>query len=292
MIVTSSSPDKGVTIFKFHPKKLGKGHFMRILNCSDIHIDSKLCDRDLLRKHCEEADYIKIFGDLFDLMQGRGDKRRSYSDLKDKHKATNYIDTVVQDAVQFFKPFAKKLLYVGLGNHETSVILNTGTNPLSAFCMMMRMEGSNVVEGTYQGFIVDSFVKVNEKDGNTNSIVTAFHHGHGGAPQKTEGTLDIEGDKAKYPGVDIVVKGHNHFKWHNPGQTSYWLNRRYCVEKRVQHHVRLGTYKASKFTDGWEVEKGFKPTPLGGYFIDYKFQQHPTGNSYNIKTLFEIQSAD
>jgi len=290
MEVTNAYPDKGVTVFRYSPKNLKNGRLMRILNCSDIHLDSHQCDRELLKKHCDEADYIKIYGDLFDLMQGRNDKRRSLSDLKDKYKASNYIDEVVKDAAEFFKPYAKKLIFVGQGNHESSVIHNIGTNPLSAFCLLMRMYGSNVVEGTYQGYIVDQF-KQPTGTGNMNTITTAFHHGSGGAPQKTEGTLEIEGDKAKFPNADLVMKGHNHFKWHNPGQTRYWLNKNYKVEKRVQHHIRLGTYKASKFTDGWEVEKGFKPTPLGGYFIDYIIQR--TGNDSDAaKIIFEVKSAE
>lgn len=290
MKVSFSQPDSGVTIFRFEPNKLKVGHFIKILNCSDIHLDSKECNRELLKKHCDEADYIKIYGDLFDLMQGRNDKRRSLSDLKDKYKASNYIDEVVKDAVEFFKPYAKKLLFVGLGNHCTSVIHNIGTNPLSAFCLLMRMAGSNVVEGTYQGYIVDTFKYPYGGTGNLNNIVTAFHHGSGGAPQKTEGTLEIEGDKAKFPNADIVMKGHNHFKWHNPGQTRYWLNNHYRIEKRVQHHVRLGTYKESKFTDGWEVEKGFKPTPIGGYFVNYRIYKDSTTKMTRVK--FEIIPAE
>lgn len=289
MDVKFSQPDSGVTVFRFEPKNLKKQRLVRVLNCSDLHIDSKQCDRELLKKHCEEADYIKIYGDLFDLMQGRNDKRRSLSDLKDKYKASNYVDEVVKDAVEFFKPYAKKLLFVGLGNHETSVIHNIGTNPLSAFCLLMRIHGSNVVEGTYQGYIVDSF-KDPFGTGNLNIVTTAFHHGSGGSPQKTEGTLEIEGDKAKFPNADIVMKGHNHFKWHNPGQTRYWLNKNYKIEKRVQHHVRLGTYKEARFTDGWEVEKGFKPTTLGGYFVDYNIVF--IGENKSARVSFEIQSAE
>ena len=288
--MTIEQPDKGVTLIKYEPKRT-VGKFMRVLNCSDIQIDSKECDRDLLEKHCKEADYIKIYGDLFDLMQGKHDKRRSYSDLKDQYKASNYIDEVVKDAVEFFKPFAKKLIFASLGNHETSVINNLGTNPLSAFCMLMRMHGSPVVEGTYQGYIVEQFKIHPEANGSGNAkgtLITAFHHGSGGAPQKTEGMLEMEGDKAKFPNADIVMKGHNHFKWHNPGQTRFWLNRNHKIEKKVQHHVRLGTYKQSKVTDGWEIEKGFKPTPIGGYFVDY-ILNHARPEGYNVS--FQILDA-
>lgn len=287
MKVTYSQPDKGVVVFRYEPAKLLEGHLLKILSCSDIHIDSKECNRELLKKHCEEANYIRIYGDLFDLMQGKHDKRRSYSDLKDKYKTSNYVDEVIKDAALFFKPYAKKLLFVSWGNHETSVIQNLGTNPISAFCLLMRMYGSNVVEGTYQGFVVDTFKMPYNKMGNLNTITTAYHHGSGGAPQKTEGTLEIEGDKAKFPNADIIVKGHNHFKWHNPGQTRLWLNKSYKIEKKVQHHVRLGTYKESKITDGWEIEKGFKPTPIGGYFFNYIIWRD--GNSKKVR--FEIQDA-
>lgn len=285
-----TKPDNGVTLLKYEPPKLKVGQLFTVLNCSDIHIDSKECDRELLKKHCEKADFIKIYGDLFDLMQGKHDKRRSYSDLKDRYKASNYIDEVIKDAVEFFKPFANKLLFVSYGNHETSVINNLGTNPISAFCMLMRMHGSNVVEGSYQGYIVEQFKKPSKStSGNINIIITAYHHGHGGAPQKTEGVLEMEADKAKFPNADIIMKGHNHFKWHNPGQTRYWLNKNYKIDKKVQHHVRLGTYKNSKITDGWEIEKGFKPTPIGGYFVKYYLDIDPKVDDYRVR--FEIQDA-
>lgn len=286
MTVTVKQTQRGVYLFRYTIKPKA-GDKIKILNISDVHLDSEKCDRDLLKSHCEKADFIKIYGDLFDLMQGKHDRRRSYSDLKDKHKAINYIDLVVMDAVEFFAPFAKKLIFVSLGNHESSVVANTGTNPLSVFSSRLRLEhGSNVVEGSYQGFIIDSFFQQNTQKKIIGSYITAYHHGHGGAPQKTEGTLEIEGDKAKYPNADIIVKGHNHFRWHNPGQTRYWLNTSYFVEERVQHHVRLGTYKRPEFTDGWSVEKGFKPTSVGGYFFNYElYAKNSKGYKMNLEIV-------
>lgn len=291
MKIITEQPDKGVFVFNYHGFKKSVGRIIRILNCSDVHIDSKDCNRELLKKHLEQCDYVKIYGDLFDLMQGKHDKRRSHSDMKNQYLKSNYIDKVVLDAVEFFKPYAKKLLFVGLGNHETSVISNAGTNPISAFCMMMRMHGSEVIEGTYQGFIVDHIKDPRPSNKNAGFTVKyAFHHGHGGAPQKTEGTLEIEGDKAKFPNVDIIVKGHNHFKWHNPGQTRFWLTEKGKVIKKVQHHIRLGTYKESNFTEGWSVEKGFKPNATGSYFIDYNYTTDANHKGYVLS--FDVISAD
>ena len=48
---------------------------------SDVHWDSKDCDRKLLKKHLnsalEQDAAIIIIGDFFDLMEGRNDMRRS-----------------------------------------------------------------------------------------------------------------------------------------------------------------------------------------------------------------------
>lgn len=283
--VTSEVTDKGVVCFRYNLDKKIIGHILKVLNISDVHLDSKSCNKELLKKHCEQADYIKIYGDLFDLMQGKHDKRRSNSEMKDIYLKSNYIDQVVKDAVDFFKPYAKKLIFVSLGNHETSVIANAGTNPISAFCLLMRMEGSPVIEGTYQGFITDRFIQGNSMY----SFITAYHHGYGGNAKKTEGALEMEEDKAKYPNADLVVKGHNHYRWHNPGQTRYWLTTRGKIEKKVQHHLRLGTYKEGNATEGWEVEKGFKPISTGGWFINYEMFIDDDGKSYAMK--FKVEEA-
>lgn len=282
------SPERGVYVHTFAIKR-NNAFSMKVLHCSDVHIDSSDCDRDLLKKHLEQADYVKIFGDLFDLMQSKHDKRRSYNELKEKYKSDNYIDLVVEDAVDFFKPYAKKIIFVSLGNHETSVIKNTGTNPISIFCSRLRSYGSQVIEGSYAGFQVDRF----ENDGKfVDKKVYYYHHGHGTNAQKTEGTLELDGDKARVPNADIVLKGDNHYKWHNPGQTSVWLNGMFRMESKVQHHIRLGTYKKFTFTDGWAVQKGLKPTSIGGWFINYRHLiTGKTRASRTHKIVFDVQDA-
>ena len=53
---------------------------------SDLHIDNPKCDRKLLTKVMNQAleknALILIFGDLFCLMQGKGDPRRSKADIR------------------------------------------------------------------------------------------------------------------------------------------------------------------------------------------------------------------
>ena len=73
----------------------------RFLLLSDLHIDNPKCDRKLLMKVFnqakEENAIIFIFGDLFCLMQGKGDPRRSKADIRPEHNKPNYIDAVVKE---------------------------------------------------------------------------------------------------------------------------------------------------------------------------------------------------
>ena len=62
---------------RFVSKTYNQEH--KFLLMSDIHIDSRKCDRALLKKHLDQAKAegagVFIFGDLFDAMQGKYDPR-------------------------------------------------------------------------------------------------------------------------------------------------------------------------------------------------------------------------
>ena len=88
-------------------KRKGEQHFLFI---SDIHYDAIKCDRDLLHRHLEEAQELGagvfIFGDLFDLMQGRFDPRGNYSELRPEYKSCIYVDEVIQDVGEKLAKYA------------------------------------------------------------------------------------------------------------------------------------------------------------------------------------------
>ncbi len=60
--------------------------------------------------------------------------------------------TVVNDAVKWFKPYAKHIALIGYGNHETSVIRHVEFDALQMFVMLLNHEcGSDVQLGGYGG---------------------------------------------------------------------------------------------------------------------------------------------
>ena len=99
-------------------------------------------DRSTLQNHLEEAKkrYAKVIvnGDFFCLMQGRGDPRRSKGDIRPEHNNGRYLDSIVDTAVEWFKPYADLILLVGYGNHETSIIQYQETDILLRFATILN----------------------------------------------------------------------------------------------------------------------------------------------------------
>ena len=70
-----------------------------ILLASDQHFDSADCDRDLLKKHLEEARatnaLVFFLGYWFDAMQGRSDKRGNKSGIRQEYKRSDYLNALI-----------------------------------------------------------------------------------------------------------------------------------------------------------------------------------------------------
>ena len=71
---------------------------------SDEHYDNKKCDRKALKKHLDQAkanDWGWIsFGDFYDCMGGKWDKRSSKKDIRPEYNKGWYFDEVRKDVVK------------------------------------------------------------------------------------------------------------------------------------------------------------------------------------------------
>jgi hypothetical protein len=119
--VNKDQPNVTKAIFEYESNKEEQWFLLR----SDIHWDSKDSDVALERKHLKQAlernAYIVTIGDMFDAMQGKEDRRRSLSALKDEFVRTDYFDALIEKSVEFYKPYAKNMLLISKGNHENAI---------------------------------------------------------------------------------------------------------------------------------------------------------------------------
>ena len=235
---------------------------------SDHHFDSVKCDRVLLEKHFKQAKerdaFIILNGDWYDMMQSAGDKRSMKSALKETYKVDNYLDTIIDDAVDFLTPYKDNLLLMGQGNHEMSMLKFMGTNVVDRTVQKLKALGSGVSLGQYAGWIMFNFEY--DKGGNRSSLKLHYHHGSGGNARRSKGVLGVDLDSQQFPDADIIVRGHDHNKWHVP-VTRDRISDMGVEHQDIQHHLRLGSYKKLERMGDWATMKGFNTPTLGGWWL-------------------------
>jgi predicted phosphodiesterase len=251
----------------------------KFLMISDIHWDNPKCKRDTLKNHLDHAvkNGIKIVinGDFLCLMQGKWDPRRNKKDIRPEHNVHNYLDIVIEDAVDWWSPYAEHILWIGYGNHETGIIKYQETDILRRFVDLLNFQkGTNIQVGGYGGWLV-----VRQFMNTTSTLTTRikYYHGSGGGGVVTKGALNLTRALEIYENFDVFAMGHIH---ENSARNdvrdtlSYNSKEGYRVIHKQIHSMLTGTYKEEygEGTHGWHVERGAPPKPLGGRILQIEMK--------------------
>jgi hypothetical protein len=249
------------------------GEYNEVALLSDLHWDNPKCDRVLLKKHLDHCLKnnipVVITGDLFCLMQGRGDKRSNKSDILPEHNNFKYLDSIIETAVEWFTPYISVLKVISYGNHETSVIKWQETDILQRFVDLLNMTtGANVQVGGYGGWIV---YEITNRRNSKVSFKHKYFHGSGGGGIVTKGAINLTRALETYEGFDLFSMGHIHENsCRNDSREILYMNTTVTEIRLKQiHHCITGTYK-EEYGDGskgWHVERGAPPKPLGGRIL-------------------------
>lgn len=236
---------------------------------SDWHFDNPKCNRKLLFKHLdmikEKNGYIIVTGDLFCLMQGKYDKRSSKSDILPQHMQNNYLDAVIDEAIELLAPYAHNMLLISKGNHETSVSSRNETDVLKRLVDGLNIRtGSNIQLGQYTGYYTLCF----NYRGKRKSLQVGYSHGNWGGII-TKGTLSVVRYSAIMPDCDVMFSGHTHDGWIVTQPRLRRNEYKQKVEVVNQWHIKTGTYK-EEFENGkgWAVERIAMPKHIGGCLMN------------------------
>ena len=266
---------RNIHSFKFKLKKQSAVQSVMLL--SDLHWDNPHCNRDLLKKHLNEAKRrscpVLLIGDSYCAMEGKGDYR-STRNLRPEHHVSDdtYLDSLVNTFADWLKPYYSIITLIGMGNHETSVSKRHDTCLVSRLCQVIRTRGGIAQEGGYGGWCRFHFELFKQRRSNT----LYYHHGFGGGSPSTRATNHFTSHySASTTGnIDIYAAGHTHWKECVPYRKSR-LNAQHKMELVDIHYLRLGTYKDEYSTEGmgYHIEKGRGPRALGGYIINFKMMK-------------------
>ena len=187
----------------------------RYLLLSDVHFDSPYCQRRMLRSYLDQAVAcgagILSFGDWFDAMQGKSDRRSDKGELMPAYKSGDYINRLVDESAEFLAPYAGNIIFLGDGNHETGIKKN-----LEVDILLLLAGRLNVKKMGYSGFVRFMF-KRTDRGGQTRRVLY-YHHGAGGGGDVTKGVMRAQRQQSQVV-ADIYVGGHIHEQW------SVWARR-------------------------------------------------------------------
>jgi hypothetical protein len=250
---------------------------------ADTHWDNPHCDRRLLERLHQQARErdaaILEIGDLFCLMGGKWDPRSDKSGVRPEHQVADYLGAVEDTAVAAFEPYADLYRLITHGNHDTAILRRHEYDILGRFCRRLGIQ-----EGAYSGHVLFRFEGAT--GGNRSTRILHWHHGWGGGGPVTKGTLNPVKVAATQPDADIVCYGHIHEQWlftvTRERTTSH--GRKYLSK---QWHVQLPTLKNEYTGNGYHVEKGRPPKPLGAWWL--RFYHAPSAPG---RVAFELRMSE
>ncbi|RLE19177.1 MAG: hypothetical protein DRJ50_12420 [Actinobacteria bacterium] len=253
-----------VTTYRI-PYKLGQT--VKIKPIFDVHLGSSYCDVSAFKKYLVDSDPDTYFlggGDLLDSII-IGDKR--YEKHADSTTGA-IVDDQVALACEYLRPYAKKIIGLGRGNHEDVIIRNCGTDPINSVCTNLGVPYLG-----YSGFVKLILSESNKSRSRT--VVIKWHHGWGGGSRTQGADITKFAKDTAYWDADLFLYGHTHKLQWDVTQRLGLSGEKLIARPKL--FAICGTFLKtfSNTTDATYSERaGYPPTTIGGLTVNIK----PTQN--------------
>jgi len=248
------------------------GQTFKLKPISDIHIGAKAFDRKAFKEYLEDSDentYFIGIGDLYDAIVVNDIR---YEKSSDDEEGDDIIDKQVNRGAKMLEPYKDRIIGLGVGNHERTVIKRCGSNMINRTC-----EKLGVPSLGYSGLFRLIF---REKTGRGRTVIIRYHHGWGGGSRTIGADLTKFSRDVAYWDADIFLYGHVHKKQTDEiprlglkGEKLYAKPKVICICGTF-----LRTYMDT--TDATYSEVcGYPPVAVGGLTLSIK----PNGDWVDIK---------
>lgn len=231
-----------MTGYTIHRKYGPKNKVHKLFLCSDLHLDALSCDIELLKSELDEASAqgadIAIGGDVFDALLP-GDKKR-YTAAGDPFHTDQNLNEAVKKASAFLKPYAKNIVAIGHGNHETSVMKFNSFDPVDALIYILsQQDGVDIKPLHYTGFLRYSFGYESGNGSRTHTIY--FNHGQGATAEISKGLIMVDRHRKKAV-ADLYWFGHTHTKVVLPSENVIYMDSFGQLKEKTVKAVITGCY--------------------------------------------------
>lgn len=232
------------------------GDTITIKNLADVHLGNAYCDKQAFRKYLKDSDDNTYFVSTGDLLDSITLQDWRYEKHADDSKSDAIIDDQVEMLLDYLNPYKDKIIGLGRGNHEKTIIKKCGTDPIKRVC--------DIIGCKYLGYswIVGLILHEDGQRGRTVDIYG--HHGFGGG--RTEGAdLTKYWRHARCWNADVYFYGHTHQKLTDQRDRLGRSGKRLIAKN--QYLAVCGTFLKtfSETTNStYSEEAGYAPVAIGG----------------------------
>jgi len=230
----------------------------------DIHFGNRMCDVDKFRDFLQDADDERTLfiggGDLIDAIIV-GDKR--YRKEIDASPVDDMVDYQVDAMTEILLPYASRIIGLGSGNHEETLVVKAGTNPVRRICKNLGIPFLGYSWLVRMGF--------RESDGRGRSIVLRGHHGWGGGSRTQGGELTKYAKDVAFWDADIFLYGHGHARKYDEIPRLGLRGSTLVAKPKVL--ILCGSFLKTLSDGGtpsYSEIGGYPPIPIGGVEIMLK----------------------
>ena len=245
------------------------GDTIRIKFFQDLHIGSPLFDKTGFKNFLADMDdktYLIGNGDIFDMILATDPR---YKKGVENCTTEAIVDEQIDEGYQLLKPYADRIISIGIGNHEETIVKHNGTNPIRRLCEKLSTDTHKV---EYLGMAWMIRLNMHEADkGRGRSIVVYGHHGYGGGTRTEGGSLTKFSKDLMYQDADIYLFGHVHEKLYKNIPRGYHGGTKYLSKDRLL--IIGGCFKKNLTNDDsvtWEETRGFPIRSIGGVAVCIK----------------------
>lgn len=247
---------------------------------SDLHLDSEKFERDTFIKDANKAidrgARLLFNGDIFDAILPTDRKR--YTRGNDGFNEDAQINERIEYAFRLFEPYADYIDFMGIGNHEASIVKYDHVDLVKMLVRELSLIRSKelppIQRGSYQGFLRFTFTARDGKD--VRSFDIYRDHGKGGASPVTKGIIGLNRIHTTFV-ADLYWLGHTHTNVvDNTPWTVYPNSSGRIIKKKKRSIITAGyhdSFVQRDLTDGncyrssFDEEKFWSPSGIGSALI-------------------------
>lgn len=251
---------------------------IQIIWGADFHLDSLSTDRKAIQSLFDKypSAYIIIGGDFSDVMQQAFDKRATKG--KDRYNEPNYLNSIVDDLVSFFEPYAKRILGFNQGNHESSQIKYHGIDIQQMLVYQLNYKcGTNIQINDFAGYYA---LKMNIYPTRPIRYNIFFQHKPISGGSRSKGMLSADIISGRNPDADMYISEHIHTTFAHPFVVEKLNPMSDTITYYEKWYVQMPTMKSEHAGTkrGFHHERNFNHTWNGMVLLDFEFVRNTKGS--------------